>query len=100
MDFLNKLAALAEEQGHHPDVALTGYRNVTVTLFTFSIGGLHDNDFILGETPHFLFLIVVSEHGADCTGTVCAAAKSDSIEVDYSPKYLKENPNVTAGIPR
>ncbi len=48
MDFLNKLAAAAEEEGHHPDVSLTGYRNVTVTLSTFSIGGLHENDFILG----------------------------------------------------
>ena len=49
MDFLNKLAVIAEEESHHPDVSLTGYQNVTITLSTFSIGGLHDNDFILGE---------------------------------------------------
>ena len=29
-----------------------------------------------------------------------AAAKSDAIVVDYSPKFLRENPNITAGIAR
>ena len=47
IDFFNKLAALAEQEGHHPDMHLEGYRNVTVELWTHAIGGLSENDFIL-----------------------------------------------------
>jgi 4a-hydroxytetrahydrobiopterin dehydratase len=47
IDFFNKVAALAEEEGHHPDLHLEGYRNVTVELWTHAIGGLAENDFIL-----------------------------------------------------
>jgi 4a-hydroxytetrahydrobiopterin dehydratase len=45
--FFNKVAALAEQEGHHPDLHLEGYRNVTVELWTHAIGGLSENDFIL-----------------------------------------------------
>jgi 4a-hydroxytetrahydrobiopterin dehydratase len=55
IDFFNKIAALAEQQGHHPDLHLEGYRNVTVELWTHALGGLSENDFILaakiGELP-------------------------------------------------
>ena len=47
MDFLNKCAALAEEEGHHPDLHIEGYQNVWVELWTHAIGGLSDNDFIM-----------------------------------------------------
>ena len=47
IDFFNKVAALAEEEGHHPDLHLEGYRNVTIELWTHAIGGLSENDFIL-----------------------------------------------------
>ena len=47
MDFFNKVAALAEEEGHHPDLHLVGYRDVTVEVWTHAIGGLSENDFIL-----------------------------------------------------
>lgn len=47
IDFLNSVAELAEQEGHHPDVHLTGYRNVTVELTTHAVGGLSENDFIL-----------------------------------------------------
>jgi 4a-hydroxytetrahydrobiopterin dehydratase len=47
IDFFNKVAALAEEQGHHPDLHLKGYRNVSIDLMTHAIGGLSENDFIL-----------------------------------------------------
>ncbi len=45
--FVTKAADLAEEEGHHPDIDLVGYRNVTVELWTHAIGGLSENDFIL-----------------------------------------------------
>ena len=47
MDFLNKVAELAEYEGHHPDIHLTGYREVQIELTTHAIGGLSENDFIL-----------------------------------------------------
>lgn len=47
IDFFNKLAALAEDEGHHPDLHLEGYRQVRVELTTHAIGGLSENDFIL-----------------------------------------------------
>jgi 4a-hydroxytetrahydrobiopterin dehydratase len=47
IDFIVKLAELAEREGHHPDIALEGYRNVLVVLWTHAIGGLSENDLIL-----------------------------------------------------
>ena len=47
MDFLNRVTTVAEEDGHHPDVHLVGYRKVKIELSTHAIGGLSENDFIL-----------------------------------------------------
>jgi 4a-hydroxytetrahydrobiopterin dehydratase len=47
IDFFNKVAAVAEEEGHHPDLHLEGYRKVTIVLWTHAVGGLTENDFIL-----------------------------------------------------
>ena len=47
MDFFNKVAAVAEEEGHHPDLHLVGYRRLALELWTHAIGGLSENDFIL-----------------------------------------------------
>ena len=47
MDFFQKCAKLAEADGHHPDLHIEGYRNVSVELWTHAIGGLSENDFIL-----------------------------------------------------
>ena len=61
-----QVSVLAEDEGHHPDVHITSYRNVQVDLSTHAIGGLSLPDFVL-------------------------AAKIDEIKVEYSPKWLKEN---------
>ncbi len=47
LDFVDKLGALAETEGHHPDIFLHGWNKVTVTLSTHAIKGLSLNDFIL-----------------------------------------------------
>ena len=47
MDFFNKVAEIAEDDGHHPDLHIEGYRNVSIELWTHAIGGLSENDFIL-----------------------------------------------------
>ena len=45
--FFDEVAKLAEAEGHHPDLHLTGYREVAVEISTHAIGGLSENDFIL-----------------------------------------------------
>lgn len=47
MDFLNRVADLAEHEGHHPDVHLEMYRHVWISIWTHAIRGLSENDFIL-----------------------------------------------------
>ena len=44
--FANKIGAIAEEEGHHPDLTV-GYGNLGVELTTHAIGGLSENDFIV-----------------------------------------------------
>jgi len=46
LDFVNRLGEVAESEGHHPDIFLAWGR-VKVTLWTHSVGGLSENDFIL-----------------------------------------------------
>jgi len=45
--FFQKVAELAEQEGHHPDLHLVGYRNVAIELLTHAIKGLSENDFIM-----------------------------------------------------
>jgi 4a-hydroxytetrahydrobiopterin dehydratase len=47
IDLVNKVAVLAEEEQHHPDIRVHGYRNLVLDFSTHSIGGLTDNDFIM-----------------------------------------------------
>jgi len=49
IEFANKIAGLAEQEDHHPDLHLTGYRKFTVELSTHSIGGISMNDLILAS---------------------------------------------------
>lgn len=44
--FVNKVGALAEEQGHHPDIYLA-WGKVEITIWTHKIDGLTESDFIL-----------------------------------------------------
>ena len=46
MDFVNKVADLAESEGHHPDM-IVSYGTCVVELWTHAIHGLSENDFIL-----------------------------------------------------
>jgi 4a-hydroxytetrahydrobiopterin dehydratase len=47
IEFLNRVAEVAEAEDHHPDLHLEGYRNVWIELSTHAVGGLSQNDFIL-----------------------------------------------------
>lgn len=46
LSFTNRVGALAETEGHHPAI-LTEWGQVTLTLWTHKIHGLHRNDFVM-----------------------------------------------------
>lgn len=46
MDFVDRVAKIAEEEDHHPDIYVS-YSKVRLNLSTHKIGGLSPNDFIL-----------------------------------------------------
>ena len=49
MWFVNRVAELAEQRNHHPDILVHGWNNVRLTLSTHSAGGLTQNDFDLAR---------------------------------------------------
>lgn len=63
--FFNKVAEVAEGKGHHPDLHLVNYREVQVDISTHAIGGLAQPDIDL-------------------------AKELDALDVEYSPKWLKQ----------
>lgn len=46
MHFINQVADIAEVEGHHPDIHIF-YNKVLIELWTHSVGGLTENDFIV-----------------------------------------------------
>jgi 4a-hydroxytetrahydrobiopterin dehydratase len=46
LDFVNRVGALAEAQGHHPDILLA-WGKAEITLWTHKIDGLTESDFIM-----------------------------------------------------
>lgn len=64
MDFFRSVTVVAEEEGHHPDLSLSRYRNVRLDLTTHSVGGLTEADMIM-------------------------AAKIDLLPVMYSKKWME-----------
>ena len=68
MNSLNAIGTIAERENHHPDMHLTGYRNVEIVLFTHSLGGITANDIALAKTI------------------------DDEVVIECSPKWLKAHP--------
>jgi 4a-hydroxytetrahydrobiopterin dehydratase len=54
IDFVNRVATLAEQEDHHPDIIIR-YNKVTLELSTHAIGGLSDNDFIVAAKVDLLY---------------------------------------------
>ena len=46
MKFVNKVAEIAENEGHHPDFCVH-YNKVEIEIWTHAINGLSENDFIV-----------------------------------------------------
>ena len=54
MAFVNRVADIAETEGHHPDIHIS-YSVVTIELWTHAVKGLSENDFILAaKIEHLL----------------------------------------------
>jgi 4a-hydroxytetrahydrobiopterin dehydratase len=53
MAFVNQMAVLAEEQGHHPDFCVH-YDLLDIELSTHAIHGLSENDFIIAAKLEML----------------------------------------------
>ncbi len=47
VDLINKIKDIAEDEMHHPDLHLTGYKKLKVVLYTHALGGVTENDLIV-----------------------------------------------------
>jgi len=47
VNLINKIKVIAEDEMHHPDLHLTGYKNLKVVLYTHALGGVTENDLIV-----------------------------------------------------
>jgi pterin-4a-carbinolamine dehydratase len=65
---IQSMGDIAEELGHHPDFHLTQYRTVQVVMYTHKLRGVTELDVELAR----LF--------------------NERVTIDYSPKWLRENP--------
>jgi 4a-hydroxytetrahydrobiopterin dehydratase len=54
LSFTNRVGQLAEEKNHHPTI-VTEWGRVTVTWWTHSVGGLHQNDFLMAAKTDGLY---------------------------------------------
>jgi 4a-hydroxytetrahydrobiopterin dehydratase len=52
--FVNKIADLAEAEGHHPNIHIN-YNKVELELFTHAIKGLSLNDFIVAAKADLIY---------------------------------------------
>src|SRR5512135_1341223 len=46
IDLIGRIAKIAEKEDHHPDIHLTGYRQLRVELTSHDSGGLSKRDFV------------------------------------------------------
>ena len=55
INFVNKVAELAESENHHPNISIYGWNKVKLTFFTHAINGLSENDFIMAAKTEQLY---------------------------------------------
>ncbi len=53
LNFVNQSEAIAEAEGHHPDIKF-GWGYCAISVYTHKINGLHENDFILAAKINVL----------------------------------------------
>jgi len=57
VDLIDRIAPIAEEEKHHPDIHLTQYRNLRIGLTTHDLGGLSEKDFYLAQKINDLLAV-------------------------------------------
>ena len=62
--FVNAVADEAERRDHHPDLSITGYRNVTIRLTSHDSGGVTKRDVTLARRIDELAAIAAGEPSA------------------------------------
>jgi 4a-hydroxytetrahydrobiopterin dehydratase len=72
LDCINKIGAIAERESHHPDIHLTNYREVRISLWTHKLGGITESDLTL------------------------ARMLDAEVTIEYSQKWLTSNPEADA----
>jgi 4a-hydroxytetrahydrobiopterin dehydratase len=55
LDFVNRVGAVAEQEGHHPDLCLK-WGKVGVEIYTHKIGGLTESDFVMAAKIDQVYL--------------------------------------------
>ena len=55
LDFVNQVGAVAEAEGHHPDLCLA-WGKVDVQIYTHKIRGLTESDFVLAAKVDQMYL--------------------------------------------
>jgi 4a-hydroxytetrahydrobiopterin dehydratase len=68
LDCINAMGAVAEAESHHPDFHLTNYRQLQIVIYTHKLNGVTNNDIVLARLIDL------------------------KVKIDYSPKWLRENP--------
>ena len=53
--FVNSVAKISEDEGHHPDISIR-YNKVELDLWTHAVKGLSENDFILAAKINLIIL--------------------------------------------
>ena len=90
MAFVNRVAELAEERNHHPDILVHGWNNVRLTLSTHSEGGVTENDHALAERRSTRWL---DARGSGAAGYRCPRRLD---ERRPPPEVARERRRVTA----
>ena len=92
MAYLNLISEAAEAASHHPDVHLTNWRHVTVTLTTHATGGLTRQDASLAATIDALPLEASPRWLRDAAALEDGAAP-DEAAVAFDASHFKEGLN-------
>jgi 4a-hydroxytetrahydrobiopterin dehydratase len=61
IEFINKVAEIAERNNHHPDIHLY-FNQVSLELWTSSVQGLSEKDFILATEIEDIFAVDTAEN--------------------------------------
>jgi 4a-hydroxytetrahydrobiopterin dehydratase len=87
IDLIDRIALIAEDEKHHPDIHLTQYRNLRIGLTTHDVGGLSQKDFTVALKINGVVIDQQSQSKKQ-TGKGEAVIKNKPIQ---KPRYEQKN---------